>query len=52
MFIFAISWYFTYYSKKYQLRLKTNPSLQAELNSEFAFNLEHQATLAKINTNN
>ncbi|WP_425380969.1 APC family permease [Spiroplasma endosymbiont of Polydrusus pterygomalis] len=50
--IFAITWYFTYYSKKYQLRLKTNPSLQTELNSEFAFNLEHQATLEKINTNN
>ncbi len=48
--IFAITWYFAYYSKKYKLRLKTNPNLQVELNSEFSFNLEHQAKLAKCNS--
>ncbi len=48
--IFAITWYFAYYYKKYKIRLKTNPNLQVELNSEFTFNLEHQAKLAKCNS--
>lgn len=46
---FAIIWYFGYYCKKYNLRLKTNPSLQAQLNSEFTFNSQHQTTLAEHN---
>ncbi|WP_338960565.1 APC family permease [Spiroplasma endosymbiont of Lasioglossum villosulum] len=48
--IFAITWYFAYYYKKYKICLKTNPNLQVELNSEFTFNLEHQAKLAKCNS--
>ena len=47
--VFAIAWYFGYYVKKYNMRLKTNPSLQAKLNGEFSFNLEHQSKLAANN---
>lgn len=48
---FAITWYFVYYAKKYSIRLQTDPNLQVKLNSEFAFNSEHQAKLAEFNAN-
>lgn len=48
---FAITWYFAYYAKKYQVRLKTDPNRQTELNNEFNFNLDHQAKLEELNIN-
>ncbi|WHQ37467.1 hypothetical protein [Spiroplasma sp. SV19] len=50
MISFAIIWYYTYYWKKYQARLKTNPQLQAELDAPFMVTDDWNYVVKEIQT--
>ncbi|WP_338963816.1 MULTISPECIES: hypothetical protein [unclassified Spiroplasma] len=50
MISFAVIWYYTYYWKKYQARLKTNPQLQATLDALFTVTDDWNYVVKEIQT--